>query len=78
MKFETGQKSNFRANKCQHFYCFAVIGAWSNNVAPAHAHYMPRIHCDFKTQINMASEMENVNKAFNQGINSNQRQKESG
>ena len=25
--------SNFRANKCQHFYCFAVIEAWSNNVA---------------------------------------------
>ena len=25
--------SNFRANKCQHFYCFAVIEAWSNIVA---------------------------------------------
>ena len=25
--------SNFRANKCQHFYCFAVIEARSNNVA---------------------------------------------
>ena len=28
--------SNFRANKCQHFYCFAVIEAWSNNVCTAH------------------------------------------
>ena len=25
--------SNFRANMCQHFYCFAGIEAWSNNVA---------------------------------------------
>ena len=31
MKFETGQTSE--PTKCQHFYCFAVIEAWSNNVA---------------------------------------------
>ena len=37
----------------------------SNNVAPAHTHYMPRIHTNTcEQEINMASEMENVPESF--------------
>ena len=49
--------SNFRANKCQHFYCFAVIEAWSNNVAfvctahPTMLRRRTRTTCHVSTQI---------------------------
>ena len=37
----------------------------SSNVAPAHAHYMPRIHTNTcEQEIKMASEMENVPESF--------------
>ena len=49
--------SNFRANKCQHFYCFAVIEAWSNNVVfvctahPTMLRRCTRTTCHVSTQI---------------------------
>ena len=49
--------SNFRANKCQHFYCFAVIKAWSNNIAfvctahPTMLRRRTRTTCHLSTQI---------------------------
>ena len=49
--------SNFRANKCQHFYLFAVIEAWSNNVAfvctahPTMLRRRTRTTCHVSTQI---------------------------
>ena len=51
--------SNFKANKChcQHFYCFAVIEAWSNNVAfactahPTMLRRCTRTTCHVSTQI---------------------------
>ena len=49
--------SNFRANKCQHFYCFAVIEAWPNNVAfvctahPTMLSRRTRTSCHVSTQI---------------------------
>ena len=49
--------SNFRANKCQHFYCFAIIEAWSNNVAfvctahPTMLRRWTRTTCHVSTQI---------------------------
>ena len=56
--------SNFKANKCQHFYCFAVIEAWSNNVAfvcTAHPTILRRRTRTTNKEFNMAPEMENVN-----------------
>ena len=49
--------SNFRANKCQHFCCFAIIEAWSNNVAfvctahPTMLRRCTRTKCHVSTQI---------------------------
>ena len=49
--------SKLRANKCQHFYCFAVIEAWSNNVAfvctahPTMLRLCTRTKCRVSTQI---------------------------
>ena len=67
--------SNFKANKCQHFYCFAVIEAWSNNVAfvctahPTMLRQRTRTTCHVSTQIHAnkkstTSEMENVPESF--------------
>ena len=45
--------------------CCVRLHSISNNVAPAHAHYMPRIHTNTcEQEINMASEMENVPESF--------------
>ena len=49
--------SNFRANKRHHFYCFAVIEAWSNSVAfvctahPTMLRRPTRTTCHVSTQI---------------------------
>ena len=59
MKFETGQTSDKTkvCNKCQHFYCFVVIEAWSNNVAsvctahPTMLRRRTRTTCHVSTQI---------------------------
>ena len=71
MKFETGQtseptsanisivsRSSKRGPKMLRSFA-QNLHSTSNNVAPAHAHYMPRIHANTcEQEINMASEME--------------------
>ena len=70
MKFETGQTSEplFRGHRSvvqQCWSCCVRLHSTSNNVAPAHAYYMPRIHTNTcEQEINMASEMENVPESF--------------
>ena len=67
MKFETGQTSEptfllFRGHRSVVQQCCVRLHSTSNNVAPTHTHYMPRIHTNTcEQEINMASEMENVN-----------------
>ena len=41
--------SNFRANKCQHFYCFAVIEAWSNNLVFVYTAHPTMLRCRTRT-----------------------------
>ena len=55
--------------KPAHSFCRGVccvrLHSTSNNVAPAHANYKPRIHTNTcEQEINMASEMENVPESF--------------
>ena len=75
MKFETGQTSEptsanisivSRSSNCGPTkQCCVRLHSTSNNVAPAHTHYMPRIHTKTcEQEINMASEMENVPESF--------------
>ena len=73
MKFETGQTSEPTSANISIVSRSSKRGptmlrrfhSTSNNVAPAHAHYMPRIHTNTREQeINMASEMENVPESF--------------
>ena len=75
MKFETGQTSEptsanisivSRSSKRGPLQqCCVRLHSTSNNVSPAHAHYMPRIHTNTcEHEINMASEMENVPESF--------------
>ena len=45
--------------------CCVRLHSTSNNVAPVHAHCMPRIHTNTcEQEIKMASEMENVPESF--------------
>ena len=55
----------FRGHRSVVQQCCVRLHSTSNNVAPAHAHYMPRILTNTCEQgINMASEMENVPESF--------------
>ena len=55
----------FRGHRSVVQQCCVRLHSTSNNVAPAHAHYMPRIHTNTREQeIIMASEMENVPESF--------------
>ena len=55
----------FRGHRSVVQQCCVRLHSTSNNVAPAHAHYMPRIHTNTcEQEINMASEMENVPESF--------------
>ena len=52
----------FRGHRSVVQQCWARLHSTSNKVAPVQAHYMPRIHTNTcEQEINMASEMENVN-----------------
>ena len=52
----------FRGHRSVVQQCCVRLHSTSNKVAPAHAHCMPRIHTNTcEQEINMASEMENVN-----------------
>ena len=70
MKFETGQTSEptfllFRGHRSVVQQCCVRLHSTSNNVAPANAHYIPRIHTNTcEQEINMTSEMENVPESF--------------
>ena len=55
----------FRSHRSVVQQCCVRLHSTSNNVAPAHAHYMPRIDTNTcEQEINMASEMENVPESF--------------
>ena len=55
----------FRGHRSVVQQCCVRLHSTSNNVAPAHAHYMPRIHTNTCHQeFNMAPEMENVPESF--------------
>ena len=55
----------FRGHRSVVQQCCVRLHSTSNNIAPAHAHYMPRIHTNTcEQEINMASEMDNVPKSF--------------
>ena len=55
----------FRGHRSVVQQCCVRLHSTSNNVAPAHAHYMPRIHTNTcEQEINTASEMENVPEPF--------------
>ena len=55
----------FRGHRSVVQQCCVRLHSTSNNVAPVHAHYMPRIHTNTcEQEIKMASEMENVPESF--------------
>ena len=55
----------FRGHRSVVEQCCVRLHSTSNNVAPAHAHYIPRIHTNTcEQEINMASEMKNVPESF--------------
>ena len=55
----------FRGHQSVVQQCCVRLHSTSNNVAPAHAHYMPRIHTNTcEQEINMASEMDNVPESY--------------
>ena len=68
VKLQSQQVSTFllfRGHRSVVQQCCVRLHSTSNNVAPAHAHYMPRIHTNTcEQEINMASEMENVPESF--------------
>ena len=70
MKFETSQTSEptfllFRGHRSVVQQCCVRLHSTSNNVAPVHAHYVPRIHTNTREkEIKVASEMENVPESF--------------
>ena len=53
----------FRGHRSVVQQCCVRLHSTSNNVAPAHAHYIPRIQPN-TCEINMASEIENVPESF--------------
>ena len=55
----------FRGHRSVVQQCCVRLHSTSNNVAPVHAYYMPRIHTNTcKQGMKMASEMENVPESF--------------
>ena len=55
----------FRGHRSVFQQCCVRLHSTSNNVAPVHAHYMPRIHTNTcEQEIRMVSEMENVPESF--------------
>ena len=55
----------FRGHRSVVQQCCVRLHSTSNNVAPAHAHYMPRIHTNTcEQEINMTPEMVNVPESF--------------